>query len=137
MEHFSNYSHAIAALGLWALLNVILGMVSTRGRTAEARCDCGKPKRDYANPVYRADRAHMNAIENSGPFIAATVGAILVGAAPFWVNVLASVFILARVAMAVVHIRTENQPMRSLCFVVGMVCILGLSVMTVSGAFAG
>lgn len=135
MEQFTAYSHAIASLGLWALLNVILSMVATRGRTAENRCDCGKPKREYSDPVYRADRAHMNAIENSGPFIGATVAAILMGAAPFWVNVLASVFIVARIAMAFVHIRTENQPMRSLFYVVGLVCVIGLALMAIFSAF--
>ena len=44
----------------------------------------------------------MNAIETSGPFIGATVAAILAGAAPFWVNLFASVFIVARVAVAYV-----------------------------------
>ena len=135
MEYFDAYSHAIASLAFWALLNVVLSMVATRGRTPEGRCDCGKPKREYADPVYRADRAHMNAVENSAPFVAAVVAAILAGAAPFWVNVLASVFLVARIAMAFVHIRTENQPMRSLCYVVGLVCLIALAVMAVIAAF--
>lgn len=135
MEYFEAYSHAIASLGFWALINIVLAGVSTRGRTPENRCDCGKPKRDYSNPVYRADRAFMNAIKNSGPFIAATVAAILAGAAPFWVNLLASIFIVSRIAMAVVHIRTENQPARSAMFVIGFVCMLGLSLLAVIAAF--
>jgi len=129
MENFAPYSHAIACLALWALMNVVLGMVATRGRTDAGRAPSGKPIRNYSDPVYRADRAHMNAMENSGPFIGAVVAAILAGAAPFWVNVFACVFLVARVAMAFVHIRTENQPMRSLFFVIGMVSILALVVM--------
>ncbi len=129
------YSHAIASLGLWALLNIVLAMLTTRGRTAENRCDCGKPKRDYSNPVYRTDRAHMNAVENSGPFIAATVAAILIGASPLWVNIFASVFLVSRIAMAIVHIRSENQPARSAMFVIGWLCMIALAVMAVVAAF--
>ena len=135
MLELSEYSHAIASLGLWSLLNLALAGISTRGRTPEGRCDCGKPKRDYADPVYRADRAFMNAVENSGPFVAATIAAMLAGAAPFWVNLLASVFVVSRIAMVVVHIGTENQPMRSAAFVVGWLCMIGLAVMAVIAAF--
>ncbi|WP_300031294.1 MAPEG family protein [uncultured Roseobacter sp.] len=132
---FEAYSHALAALALWAILVSVLGMVSTRGRTPENRCDCGKPKRDYANPVYRAERAFMNAVEVSGPFVAATAAAVLAGAAPFWVNFFASAFIVVRLAMAFVHIRTENQNARSACFAMGLLCILALALMGLVAAF--
>lgn len=135
MDQFSLYSHAIVSLALWALLVAILSALSTRGRTPENRCDCGKPKRDYASQWYRSERAFMNAVETSGPFIAATLAAILAGAAPFWVNLFASLFIVARVSMAVVHIRTENQPMRSACFAVGLFCVLALILMAIVAAF--
>ena len=134
MTEFAAYSHAIASLGLWAILSIILAGVSLRGRTPEGRCDCGKPKRDYADPVYRADRAFMNAVENSGPFVAATVAAMLAGAAPFWVNVFASVFLVSRIAMAIVHIGTENQQLRSVMFVIGWVCMIALALMAVVAA---
>ncbi len=132
---FAAYGHAIASLAFWAILVSVLGMLSTMGRTAEGRCDCGKPKRNYDDPVYRRERAFMNAIEAAGPFVAATVAAILIGAAPFWVNLFASVFLVARIAMAAVHIGTTNQPLRSLCFVVGLVCMLALAVLAIVAAF--
>ena len=135
LEIFAPYSHALASLGIWAILVSVLAALSTVGRTAEGRCDCGKPKRNYSDPVYRRERAFMNAIEGSGPFIAATLAAILVGASPFWVNIFASVFIVARLAMAYVHIATENQPLRSAAFSVGLLCILCLSIMALVGAF--
>ena len=135
MEQFSQYGHAIVSLALWALLVVILSALSTRGRTAENLCECGKPKRDYSNVVYRRERAFMNAVETSGPFLAATMAAILAGAAPFWVNLLASVFLVSRIVKAVVHIRTENQPLRSASFMVGWVCIILLAGMAVFAVF--
>lgn len=135
IDQFAEYSHAIAALAIWALMSIILGGLSTVGRTAETRSDCGKPIRDYANPVYRRERAFANAVEVSGPFIAATLAAILAGAAPFVVNLLASIFIAARIVMAVVHIGTENQPMRSAMFVIGWLCMIGLAISAIWAVF--
>lgn len=135
METFALYSHAIAALALWAILVSVLGALSTRGRTAERRCECGKPKRDYNDVVYRSERAFMNAVETAGPFIAATLAAILIGAAPFWVNLFASIFIAARIIMAVFHIATINQSMRSLFFTIGFVSILALALLALVATF--
>lgn len=133
MDAFAEYSHALASLALWAVLVSVLMGVSTVGRTPD-RAPCGKPVRDYANPVYRRERAFANAIETSGPFIAATLAAILVGAPSFWVNLLAALFIVARVAMAWVHIATTNQAARSACFSVGFFCIIGLALLALWGA---
>ncbi|MFK7838165.1 MAG: MAPEG family protein [Sulfitobacter sp.] len=129
MVGFEPYSHAIAALALWGLVMIALSMASTAGRTAEHRCDCGKPKRDYSDPVYRRERAFANAVETSPAFIATTLAAMLAGASPLMVNIFASVFLLSRIAMAVVHIRTENQAMRSAMFGIGwlMIILTGLT----------
>ncbi len=129
------YSHAIASLGGYAVLMIVLTGLSASGRTDEMRCDCGQVKRDYANAMYRKGRAHANAVESAGPFIAAVVAAIMMGAAPFWVNLFASVFLAARIVMACVHIGTTNQPMRSLFWAISMVCVLALAVMAIWGAF--
>ena len=135
MEQFTEYGHAIASLALWGLLIVVLSLASTRGRTAENRCDCGKPKRDYSDRSYRSERAFMNAVETSGPFVAAVVAAMFAGVAPFWVNVLASVFLVSRIMMAVVHIGTENQALRSTSFMIGFVTLIVLILMTVVAVF--
>ncbi|UWQ22834.1 MAPEG family protein [Jannaschia sp. W003] len=135
MDAFDPYAHAIAALALWAVVVPVLAAVSTRGRTSD-RAPCGKPVRDYADPWYRRERAFANAVEISGPFVAATVAAILAGAAPFWVNLLASLFIVLRVAMAAVHVMTENQPARSAFWSLALLCVLGLAVLALAGAFA-
>lgn len=136
MEAFDTYSHAIAALALWSILVMVLAALSTVGRTEQDRSASGKPKRNYANAWYRRERAFANAVESSGPFIAATVAAMLAGAAPFWVNLLASLFILARFFMAIVHIRTENQPLRSAGFTVGLICVAAMAVMALVAAIS-
>ncbi len=129
------YAHAIASLGGYAVLMIVLTVFSVAGRSDDERALCGQVKRDYANPTYRKARAHANAVESAGPFIAAVVAAILMGANPFWVNLFGSVFLAARVAMAVVHIGTTNQPIRSLFWSVGMLCTVFLAIMAIWGAF--
>ena len=135
MDGFEVYSQALASLSGFAVLMIVLGALSTVGRSADNRCDCGQVKRDYSDPAYRRGRAFANAIEIAGPFAMATLVAILTGGNPFWVNLFASVFLLARIAMAVVHIRTEIQPLRSVFWAIGTVCVTALAVIGVIGAF--
>ncbi len=133
---FAPYGHALASLGGWALLMLVLSFVSIIG-SPKVRTQSGQPARDYADPYYRRARAFQNAVEIAGPFVAATVAAILTGASPFWVNLLASVFLVSRIAMVVVHIGTQLQPLRSICWMVGYVCCAALAVLAILGAFAG
>lgn len=135
MEIFDAYSHALASMGGYALLMVILGAMSAAGRTADNRCECGQPKRDYDNVVYRRGRAFMNAVESVGPFVAALIAAMLVGGSPLLVNIFATVFLLARIATAVAHIATTNQTLRSATWAVGVVCTIALAVIAIIGAF--
>ena len=132
---FAAYGHALASLAGWALLVLVVIVLTVVNRPRE-RTPSGHAVRDYTDRGYRASRALGNALEVSGPFVAATVAAILVGAPPFWVNLLASVFLAARVAMVAVHVGTENQPARSAAWAVGLVCVIGLAIMALVGAFA-
>jgi uncharacterized MAPEG superfamily protein len=134
MDMFEVYSHAIASLALWSLVSIILSFVAVIGKNADNTCACGNPKRDYSNVVYRRGRAFANAMEMTGPFIGATVAAILIGADPFWVNTFASVFVVSRIAMAVVHIGTTIEPLRSLFWMVGLICVISLAVVAVWAA---
>ena len=83
MDAFDAYAHAIASLGFWAMIVSVLAGLSTRGRSDAARASCGKPRADYDDPVYRRERAFQNAVEVSGPFVAACIAAILIGAPSF------------------------------------------------------
>ena len=135
MDIFDVYSHALASLACFAMLISVLGGLSAGGGSPENRCECGQPKRDYDNVVYRRNRAFMNAVESAGPFIAALMAAILTGGSPLWVNIFASVYLLARVATAVVHIGTTNEGLRSATWFVGLLCVFGLAIMGIWGAF--
>jgi uncharacterized MAPEG superfamily protein len=132
---FEAYAHAIASLAIWSLLTIALIPLSVAG-AARGRTQSGLPVRDYTDPMYRRHRALQNSMEVTGPFLAATVAAILAGASPFWVNLLVSVFVLARIATAVVHVATEIQWLRSATWAVGMLCLSVLTVIAVIAAFA-
>lgn len=135
MESFDAYSHALAAIAGWGVLMVVLMGLSTTGRSTDNRTESGMIKRNYADPTYRRARAFANAIETTGPFLAVTLAAILTGASPFWVNLLASIFLVGRVFMAAVHVGTQIQGLRSLGFAIGFFCILGLAGFALVAAF--
>ena len=135
MEIFAAYSHALASLGGYAILMTVLGAMSTAGRSPDNRCECGQPKRNYDDVVYRRGRAFMNSVETVGPFVAALLAAMLTGGSPLWVNIFASIFVLARVATAVAHIGTTNQTLRSATWAIGLFCVLGLAIIGIVGAF--
>ena len=94
----------------------------------------GAPKEDYANIGYRAHRAYMNLTEILPAFAAVAIAAMMVGASPFWVNLLAAVFFVSRVVMAVVHIGGYGKAdggLRSMIFTIGWACCIGLSIMVI------
>ena len=134
-QSFAPYALALASLAGWALLMPVLAFLSSHV-SPRGRSDSGHPVRDYGDPAYRRSRAHLNAVENAGPYVAATVAAVLAGAPPFWVNLLAALFLVARIAMAAVHVGTENQTLRSLCFGASMICLLFLAALALVGAVA-
>ena len=134
MELFEPYSHALAAMALFGLIISVLTGVSAFA-TARERDKCGYPVRDYTDPAYRKSRAFLNAQEAVGPFLATTIAAIMVGASPFTVNLLASIFVVGRIATAVVHIMTENQNLRSLTWSVGFLSVIAMGITALIGAF--
>lgn len=75
----------------------------------------------------RANWAQMNAWEAFAPFAAAVIIAVTRNGEPTWVNGLSVVFIVFRVAHGVAYI-LDNHVARSLCWVGGIACVLGLFV---------
>ncbi len=75
--------------------------------------------------LFRAVRAHANTNESIAAFVLIGVFAMFVSAPPTWVNGLALVFVGARIG----HMATYYADLRSLrsaCFVVGLLALLGL-----------
>lgn len=138
MEQFAEYGHAIVSVAAFALIGLFLAPVSA-ARKANEQMEPGEmPKADYANLTYRMSRAHHNAVEMVGLFTAVTIAAILAGASPFWVNLLASLFLASRIVMAFVHIQGIGKPQqgpRTLVYVFGWACCVILGIFAIVAAF--
>lgn len=75
----------------------------------------------------RAHWAHLNSFEAFPPFAAAVIIAHQLGAAQGRVDLLAVVFILARLAYGALYM-ADLATLRSLAWVVGLGCVVGLFV---------
>ena len=140
MDSFAQYGHAIVAMAGLAIFQLILSPLSAMQKTKLGLAPGAQPEPDYANATYRWHRAYGNLAESVGPFVAVTAAAMLAGASPFWVNVLASAFLVMRIALAVVHIKGIGKPdmsVRSFTYVAGWLICLVLAVMAILGVFNG
>jgi len=86
---------------LW--IPVVIGYVSTRGAPtpAEYKTAPTSPLPDWVN---RANRAHLNAVENIAPFAAVVLIANAMGVSTALTVNCAAVYFYARLAHAVIHI---------------------------------
>lgn len=92
---------AILTALLW--IPVVVGYVSSRGALTPAgyRVAPTSPLPDW---VQRANRAHINAVENFAPFAAVVLIAQATGVSNATTQACAAVYFFARVAHAVIHI---------------------------------
>lgn len=140
MEQFAAYGHALVAMAGLGLMQMIMSPLSAMKKTKLGLAPGAAPEADYASATYRWHRAYGNLAETTGAFVAVTLAAILAGSSPFWVNLLASLFLLSRVVMAVVHINgigKADMSLRSFAYVAGWAMCIGLALMAIVNAFAG
>jgi uncharacterized MAPEG superfamily protein len=138
MDVTAVYGHALVAIALTAILWALLGPVSAIKKEAAGAAPGGEPAADYASPAYRWHRAYMNLTESFAPFAAVTIAAIFAGASPFWVNLLASAFVVLRGVVAIVHIRGIGKPnggLRSILFTLGWAATIALAILTLLAVF--
>lgn len=138
MDGFEAYGHAIVALALIGLMGLLMGPIVGQRKAALGLAPGADPVADYGTAVYRWHRAHQNLSESTGFFVAVTVAAILAGVAPFWVNLFASIFLVARVVMLVVHVRGiggAQMSLRSMGFGAGMVSCVVLALLAILEVF--
>lgn len=137
MEQFSAYSHAIVSLAVFAILGLLISPIAAARKSGEGVTAGSMPAADYGNLTYRINRAYLNAAEMAGFFALVTIAAILAGASPFWVNWLASIFLISRLAVAFVHIRgigAQNMGPRTMLFVLGWACCVVLALLAIFAA---
>ena len=138
MQLVAEYSHAIASLVIFALLVLALSPFSALAKQGRGLAPGATPEQDYSDKAYRLNRAYLNGTETLPAFLTVTLAAILLGASPFWVNLLASLALVARVAMLIVHLRGIGKPhsgLRSVFYVVGWACMVGLAILALVAAF--
>ncbi|WP_171178287.1 MAPEG family protein [Ruegeria sp. HKCCD8929] len=138
MEGFDAYSHAIASLVIFTLIVLAMSPFSALAKQGKGLAPGATPEQDYADKAYRLNRAYLNGTETLPAFLTVTVAAILAGASPFWVNLLASLALLARILMLIIHLRGTGNPhggVRSIFYVAGWACMAVLGLMALVAAF--
>ncbi len=138
METYVEYSHALASLVIFALIVLMLAPFSALAKQSKGLAPGATPEQEYADRAYRLNRAYLNGTETLPAFIAVIMAAVLLDASPVWVNWLASIALLARMAMLVVHIRGIGKPhsgIRTVLYVLGWACMAVIGVLALVAAF--
>lgn len=138
MDMATNYAHALASLVLFTLVVLALSPFSALAKAGKGLAPGATPKQDYADKAYRLNRAYLNGTETLPAFLTVTVAAVLAGASPFWVNLLASLFLVARLIMLVIHLQGVGKPhsgLRSVFYVAGWACLVVLGIMALVAVF--
>ena len=113
---------AILTSLLW--IPVVIGYVTARGtlKAENYRVAPTSPLPDWVN---RANRAHLNAVENLAPFAAVVLIAHAVGLSTSTTQACAAVYFYARLAHAVIHISGFGLLMaRTIAFTVAWVAFM-------------
>jgi uncharacterized MAPEG superfamily protein len=111
---------------LW--IPVVIGYVSSRGflKPADYKVAPTSPLPDWVN---RANRAHMNAVENIASFATVVLIANSVGVSTSITEISAAVFFYARAAHALIHISGFSLFMaRTVVFTVAWVAFMTFAV---------
>ncbi len=138
MDIFAEYGHAIASVLIFTLVVLFMAPFTALTKTSKGLAPGATPKQDYSDNAYRLNRAYLNGTETLPAYVTVTVAAILMGVSPFWVNLLASVALVARLIMLFVHIRGIGKPnagLRSILYVVGWACMFVMGLMALVAAF--
>ncbi len=138
MEQFADYGHAIVSVAVWALLVLVLNLISVLPKAKIGMVPGETPKADYADKVYRTERAYINSTESLAVMVAVVAAAILAGAPAFWVNLFAAIALLSRLGMVFVHIKGIGKPAggpRTGFFVLGWGMQILIALLAIYAAF--
>ncbi|MFA3917578.1 MAPEG family protein [Ruegeria hyattellae] len=127
METVLAYSHAIASLVIFTVILLVMSPLTALAKQAKGLAPGATPEQDYGDRAYRLNRAYLNGTETLPAFLTVVVAAILAGASPFWVNLLASLALVSRLLMLFIHIKglgAPNTSLRSFAYVGGWLCMI-------------
>ena len=120
------YLTAVLTGILW--IPVVIGYVSSRGflQPGDYVTAPTSPLPDWVN---RANRAHLNAVENLAPFAVVVLVALAIGFSTALTAICAAVYFYARLVHALVHLAGIGFLMvRTLAFTVGWVAFIVFAV---------
>lgn len=138
MDQFAAYGHAIASVVIWAVMAQILNAATGIRKGAANLAPGDTHKADYENAAYRLDRAYMNTVETLAFYAAIVVAAVLAGANPFWINLLATWALVLRIAANVVYLRGIGQAyggLRTQMMIGVSLCNILMAVLAVAALF--
>ncbi len=117
----------------WCVLAAaLLPYAFTIAAKSQRGFDNARPREYLANLQGWRQRAHwaqLNGFEVFAPFAAAVLIAQQVGAEQTWINGMAIVFVLSRIAYGLCYI-VDRATLRSLAWTLGLACIIGLFVVS-------
>ena len=118
---------ACAVINLWLALRLVRGRL--KGKVLMG--DGGDPA------IIAGMRAHANFVEYA-PFVLILIGVIeLAGGSPFWLQIAAAAFVLARIAHPIGMVRGGAIPFRSIGIVVTWVVLALLAGWAIAIAYQG
>ncbi len=110
---------------LW--IPVVIGYVTSRGPLTPSAYKVA-PTAPLPDWVNRANRAHLNAVENLAPFAAVVLIAQAIGVSSAVTQVCAAIFFYARLTHAVIHISGFGRFMaRTVAFTVAWLAFITFS----------
>lgn len=138
MEAFDVYSRAIASVVIFTIIILVISPFSAVLKMNKGLAPGATPEQDYSDLAYRLNRAYLNCTETLPAFVAVVGAAMLLGVSPYWVNLLASIALVARVILLVVHVAGIGKPnmsLRTFSYVGGWLPMLIIGVMALGAAF--
>ena len=134
MELFDPYSHAIVSLAAVALISLLQNLHVGLRRGKEGLAPDAKIPDSYDSAFFRIYRTYANGTEAHPVFAITVIAAILAGASAFWVNLLASLFLLLRLGYWWVYVSGTGKPhagLRSFVFIAGWAVNLLLALIAI------
>ena len=143
MEAYAEYVYGIASFVILTLTVLYVLLFLGRSRRIKGVAPGSMPKQDYSDKAYRLNWVYLNCIETLPAFLTVIIAAILRGVSPFWMNLLTTIVVVARletlvIGVDVVYMRGIGQSNGGLCsilFVVGCTGTIAMGVMTLAAAF--
>ena len=110
MDQFAAYGLAILSVAICALMIQVLNALTGIRKSESGLAPGGSHGSDFSDASYRLDRTYLNSVETLAFFAALVFAAIIAGASPFWVNLLASFGLLLRIGQNYVFVQGIGKP---------------------------